>query len=570
MTAPAGKTAPREVETLLADLDPAHNRMRDLLDRAACRDLAARLRDAVRAIDAQELRIVFGGHFSSGKSTLINTLLGRSLLPTDDLPETGVPCVVRSGTADRLQSVSATGRAGLPFSTESIAREVSLIDDDGGYRAGVHDLQRLVVSLAGAVPPPGVLWIDSPGINDTAAMTDRARSAAEAAHVLVWVVNSRQPLAEVEQEFLHEHVATHGPSSVVFVVNVFLADDTPTAWSTFLHTRAERHLQRILDADICAPLTSRVTMISARAAATDPDDFGGPQVRALLDELGADVRGHALAARCHRTAQDLKMLLDAVQTRITAERARLERARRQRDDRVREAARRQQRFAREITGAVARAYAGRAGALERCADPVVTGIRTGSLARDGQYGTDLTATFGQVADELHRELLADVRRIARAAGLPDLPTTVAAHLHTVVRPAPITVEVPDHPVGVGGRKSLGAIVGGVLGSLVLPGAGTALGAALGAGAGALADPVEAAVAKDRAGAEANAVAAAHAAAAALLATQQRVQDVLTDGRLFPRNVPPVPDDSALDALQALHHRLDVARARLRATTASAS
>lgn len=562
----AAGAAPADVAGLLADLDPARPPMRSLLATAGCRDLTERLRDAVRQVEGGDRQIVFGGHFSSGKSTLLNSLLGRPLLPTDDLPETGVPCVLRSGTRDRLQAVSAGGRAGLPFSTESIAREVSLVDGNGRYRHEVHDLQRLVVSLTGSVPPPGVLWIDSPGINDTEAMTERARSVARMADVLVWVVSSRQPLAEVEQEFLSDHIAAHGPSSVVFVVNVFLAEDSLAAWSTFLATRADRHRRRIVDAEICGPLTPTIAMVSARAGTVDRNGFGAPQVRSLLDELSTAGHGHALATRCHRTGQELRALVGELTTRIAAERTRLEGARRTQDTQLRDAAQRRQRFAHEITGAIARAYVTRAGVVERCADPIVAEIRGGALPRDGRFGAELTTAVTAVADELYVDLMRDARRIAQAAGLPDVPSRAATTVLAAVRPAALAVDVPSHPIGVGGRKSLGAIVGGTLGSFVLPGFGTVIGAALGAGAGALVDPVEAAIAKDRAGAETNAVAAARSAAVQLLATQQRVQEILTDRRLFPRPLPPAPDNRVLDGLRALQQRLEAAAARLRATT----
>ena len=59
--------------------------------------LRARLRDIGEALGRPHVTLVFGGHFSSGKSTMINTLTGRVLLPASDFPETGVACVIRRG-----------------------------------------------------------------------------------------------------------------------------------------------------------------------------------------------------------------------------------------------------------------------------------------------------------------------------------------------------------------------------------------------------------------------------------------------------------------------------------------
>jgi len=111
------------------------------------------------AIAGNPVRVVFGGHFSSGKSTVINALLGRSLLPTSDYPETGVPCVITSGKANRVEVMSAGRPVELPFTRDAIAHEVSLVDDDGEYRERIRDIDQVNVELVENAPPDGVEWI---------------------------------------------------------------------------------------------------------------------------------------------------------------------------------------------------------------------------------------------------------------------------------------------------------------------------------------------------------------------------------------------------------------------------
>src|SRR4051812_49887513 len=75
--------------------------------------LRQRLEQITGVLSRPDVRLVVGGHFSCGKSTMLNMLLGRDLLPTGDLPETGVPCELRSGPF--AQAVAYTGGGSVPI-----------------------------------------------------------------------------------------------------------------------------------------------------------------------------------------------------------------------------------------------------------------------------------------------------------------------------------------------------------------------------------------------------------------------------------------------------------------------
>src|SRR4051812_35322878 len=66
----------------------------------------ARLRDklvALYPLGERATRVTFAGCFNAGKSTLVNALLGETILASGDLPETGVLCEVRSGAVTEAQ-----------------------------------------------------------------------------------------------------------------------------------------------------------------------------------------------------------------------------------------------------------------------------------------------------------------------------------------------------------------------------------------------------------------------------------------------------------------------------------
>lgn len=59
------------------------------------------LTDSVRT---GELLVPITGGFSSGKSTLLNTLIGRQLLPTAILPETALAAELRYGDLEHIDA----------------------------------------------------------------------------------------------------------------------------------------------------------------------------------------------------------------------------------------------------------------------------------------------------------------------------------------------------------------------------------------------------------------------------------------------------------------------------------
>ncbi len=233
----------RAAATAMAAVTPGHDYVTPVIDAA----LKGRV------------LVAAGGHFKTGKSTLLNAALGRRILPEDDLPETGALCVLSSGPADKAAVLDKAGRGRyIPCTTDAIRAEVGLIDQRGGRRSPGSSVDELQVELTAVPIPAGAAWVDTPGINDTDAMDARAWAGAEVADVLVWVVSSRQPLAESEVRFLARRVAAAGPASVVFVVNAFLREDTAKEWQAFLHDGQWQRIQTKL-ADAIKNGSAKVT-----------------------------------------------------------------------------------------------------------------------------------------------------------------------------------------------------------------------------------------------------------------------------------------------------------------------
>ncbi|HLJ56945.1 MAG TPA: dynamin family protein, partial [Chthonomonadaceae bacterium] len=301
--------------------------LRALANEAAGRD--AEVHDALAPlVDVQATpfaTVAFGGHFKTGKSTLLNAALGRRVLPAADLPETGAICVLKSGSVDGVEVFAGGRRRTVPCTLEAIQQEVSLIGEVGERRESVHRVEQLEITLAGCGIPADALWIDSPGINDTDEMNACALRAARRADVLVWVLSSRQPLSEVEMSFLADHIAERGATGVVFVLNAFLPDNTATAWETFLTKKAPwirdkvlYHAPELGFTEDAPPLIAPVCGLGLYG--DSQNDFGRTELRRLLLGLGSPEVPRVRRARLSRVALALRAVAHAQDERRQRER----------------------------------------------------------------------------------------------------------------------------------------------------------------------------------------------------------------------------------------------------------
>ena len=152
----------------------------------------------------QPFTIAVVGEFSNGKSTLINRLLGRSLLPVGILPTTALLTRISHGYNERMLVIGGNGKmhTELPLKPESWNRlTASNFNDkepEGHVRIEIHD------NWLGQY---GIDIIDTPGAGDLeeqrAAVVERCLMGADAA---VIVISATKPFSLTEQQFIRQKV----------------------------------------------------------------------------------------------------------------------------------------------------------------------------------------------------------------------------------------------------------------------------------------------------------------------------------------------------------------------------
>ena len=241
---------------------------------------------------AARLRVLVVGEAKRGKSTLVNALLGREVLPTGVTPLTAVPTTVTQGTDEGLDVAFSDGR------TEH--RGLSALEDLGTERGNPGN-SRGVTAITVRVNAPilalGVEIVDTPGTGSVHAHnTAAADGVLPTMDAAIFVLTADPPVSASERDLLGR---VHGLSVTTFVV-LNKADYADAAGLA----EAVEFTERVAGQATGRPV--RVYPVSARAALSAAGDAGfaafAADFAAYLDAgAAADLRRSA-AGQLRRVA----------------------------------------------------------------------------------------------------------------------------------------------------------------------------------------------------------------------------------------------------------------------------
>jgi Dynamin family len=160
-------------------------------DRATLAALRGRLAE-------QRLRVLVAGEAKRGKSTLVNALLGRALLPMGVTPLTALATTVRYGPDEQVGAILRDGRA------ESFP--LSALDDlvtERGNPGNRRGLASVTVVADAPVLAQGVELVDTPGTGSVYAHnTTEAEAALPTMDAAVFVLTADPPLSASERALM--------------------------------------------------------------------------------------------------------------------------------------------------------------------------------------------------------------------------------------------------------------------------------------------------------------------------------------------------------------------------------
>lgn len=239
----------------------------DLLDltprerRSVPAELARRLRE-------DRLRVLVVGEAKRGKSTVVNALLGREVLPSGVIPLTAIPTTVTYGADEQVSAQSRDG-CNETFPLSCLAQ---LVTEDGNPH-NRRALTRVAVYLDAPLLAEGVELVDTPGTGSVFTHnTAAAREALEVMDAAVFVLSADPPISEAERELLAQ-VRAASVATFVILNKIDRLDEVE-------RTAAVAFTERVVGPGIRVyPCSARAALTRATgAAAVNRVDGGAPGV----------------------------------------------------------------------------------------------------------------------------------------------------------------------------------------------------------------------------------------------------------------------------------------------------
>jgi len=292
----------------MAPMRSGENILADALNELAALG-TARDREQLAALldrlDAARLRVLVAGEAKRGKSTLINALLGREVLPSGVTPLTAVATAVRYGNDPRAEVLFLGGHE----EKHPLTALAAFVTEPGNPR-NRRGVASVTVYLDEPLLAAGVELVDTPGTGSVFEWdTETAHEAMQSMDAAVFVLTADPPISASERDLL---ARVAGLSVMTFaVLNKVDHLDEPGVAEALEFTRG------VLSESGHA---GKVYPMSARAALGGYDAgfavFEADFVAYLLARRKADLRASA-AAQARRIASSL--LDEVALTRRAAE-----------------------------------------------------------------------------------------------------------------------------------------------------------------------------------------------------------------------------------------------------------
>ena len=173
------------------------------------------IQDMLKRVEENSFSIAVVGEFKRGKSTFINALLGKDILPSDILPCSAtlnrVTYGVRPGVLVRFKD-------GTEHHVEinKLQDYVTKLTDESEEMAS--KVKEAIVSYPIPYCQNNVEIIDTPGLNDDATMTDVTLSVLPHVDAAILVIMAQSPFSEYERAFLEDKLLTSDLGRVIFLV----------------------------------------------------------------------------------------------------------------------------------------------------------------------------------------------------------------------------------------------------------------------------------------------------------------------------------------------------------------
>lgn len=177
----------------------------------------AQLREMKCKLQSHKFRVAVVGEFKRGKSSFINVLLGKHVLPEDMLPTTATLNRITYGEKPAAYiRFKDAGKDSIRIPVEDISDYVTKWTSSSAERA--KEIQEVIVEYPTLFCFNDVDLIDTPGMNDEDDLNATTIRCLEDVDLAIVAINAQYPFSETEARFVLKLLESSQICQIIFVV----------------------------------------------------------------------------------------------------------------------------------------------------------------------------------------------------------------------------------------------------------------------------------------------------------------------------------------------------------------
>lgn len=211
-----GENSYTSYQGMMAKVDTALAGVENICTDLEMVDTCKSLKDSREKLESHRFSVGIMGEFKRGKSTVINSLLEREIMPADILPTSATMNRVTYDMQPRAELKMRDGSV-KKIGVEDLVEYVTKLDSERESRAALVD--EAVVFYPCRFCQNGVDIVDTPGLNDDERMNKISEEIIPKLDAVIMVITPGSPFSMSESEFVRNKLMSSDLGRLVFLVN---------------------------------------------------------------------------------------------------------------------------------------------------------------------------------------------------------------------------------------------------------------------------------------------------------------------------------------------------------------